>query len=63
MSYTVNYTIIKNPKGIPTGRFKKRFMTKYGANKFILELMYSKKRVWYKYARNIKAPRSLMKLR
>lgn len=53
--YIVTYTIIKNKDNIPTGKYRKQFLTKYGASRFITELLYSKKRKWYKYARMIKS--------
>jgi len=59
--YYVEYTIIKNKDKIPTGRFKRSFLTSLGANKFIVELLYSKKRDWYKYVRNVKSNAKLRK--
>jgi len=53
--YTVSYTIKKNPIGVQPGRYSKKFITKYGAQKFITELLYSKKRNWYKYVTNVKS--------
>jgi len=55
MKYTVSYTIKKNKSGVPSGRYSKKFMTKYGAHKFMVDLLYSKKRIWYKYVNNIKS--------
>ena len=55
MAFYVNYTIIKNNEGIPSGRYRKKFLTKFGAQKYITELLYSKKRRWYKYVRNVRA--------
>jgi len=54
MNYIVSYTIKKNSSKVPAGKFTRKFKTKYGAQNFITELLYSKKRNWYKYVTNVR---------
>ena len=37
------------------GKYSKKFLTRFGAQKYITELLYSKKRNWYKFVTNIKS--------
>lgn len=53
--YVVEFTIKKNKEKIPTGTFKRYFITNYGAQRFITDLLHSRKKVWYKYATKVKS--------